>query len=152
MPSIGSFSLTDLPALRSLLAEYLLEFDPRADPLTYWDEEYIEALLAGWQDGSLTIWLARNGADPVAFAIARIERQWYRRARRAGIFEECYVAPPYRRQGLGRMLVDRALDWFDAQDVAEVRAPVVGRNLAGLLFWQRLGFTIEVYQLYRLSP
>ena len=152
MPTTGPFSLADLPALRSLLADYLLEFDPSADPRAYWDEEYTKALLAGRQDGSLTIWLARNGVDPVGFAIARIERQWYRRARLAGIFEECYVAPAYRRQGLGRTLVDLALDWFDAQGVAEVRAPVVGRNLAGLLFWQRLGFTIEVYQLYRLSP
>lgn len=151
MPTTGPFTPSDLPALRRLLDDYLLEFDTGADPRAYWDEEYVEALLAGRQDGSLTIWLARNGADPVGFTIARIERQWYRSRKRAGIFEEFYVAPPYRLQGLGRMLADQVLRWFSSHDVAEVRAPVVRRNLDGLLFWQRLGFTIEVYQLYRLS-
>lgn len=152
MPTTGPFTPSELPALRKLLDDYLLEFNPDADPRAYWDDEYDEALLAGLRDGSLTIWLARNGADPVGFAIARIEQQWYRRTKLAGIFEECYVAPPYRMLGLGRMLVDRVLDWFNTQDVAEIRAPVVRRNLDGLLFWQRLGFTIEVYQLYRLEP
>lgn len=152
MPSIGPFRSRELPALRRLLDAYLLEFDPGVDPLAYWDEEYIAALLAGLGDGSLTIWLARNGDDLVGFAIARMERQWYRGSRRAGIVEEFYVTPAYRRQGLGRMLAERVVEWLNAQGAAEIRAPVLRRNLDGLLFWQRLGFSIEAYLLYRLSP
>ncbi|HWE60480.1 MAG TPA: GNAT family N-acetyltransferase [Chloroflexota bacterium] len=139
------FEAADLPALRQLMHDYLTEFDPES---IYADDEYFTALLHGVRTGTHTIWLARKDGISVGFALVRIEQQWYRETVKLGIFEEFYVAPAYRRQGIGRALVARAAEGLRAQGVTAISASVVQANVGGLLFWQRLGFRIEAYHLF----
>jgi ribosomal protein S18 acetylase RimI-like enzyme len=151
MDTIDVFVPADLAALRRMMNDYLQEFDPRYDPHQYWDDDYFAALLAGVAAGTLTIWLAKKDAAPIGFALVRIESRWYRESTKIGVFEEFYIAPAYRRRGLGRALAERAVAGLRAQGATAISASVVQANLEGLLFWQRIGFKIEAYHLFLLT-
>ncbi len=59
----------------------------------------------------------------------------------AGIIENCFVSPEFRRNGMGRALVGAALDWFAAQRVRRITLGVLANNTAGVQFWQHCGFS-----------
>jgi ribosomal protein S18 acetylase RimI-like enzyme len=135
----------DLPLFQHLMYDYLIEFDPRG---MYADDEYYAALRRGLAAGTHTIWLARTARAAVGFALVRIEQQWYRESAKVGVVEEFYVAPACRHQGVGRALAARAVASLRSQGATAISASVVQANMGGLLFWQRLGFTIEAYHLF----
>ncbi len=58
---------------------------------------------------------------------------------RCGFLADVYVAPAYRRRGLGRRLVERLCLWFRDQDVAHFEWQVSAKNRAGLEFWEAIG-------------
>jgi dTDP-4-amino-4,6-dideoxy-D-galactose acyltransferase len=58
------------------------------------------------------------------------------------------VAPPAQRQGIGRALREKALDWFAAEGVARVTAATQGRNIAMQVLNQRCGFVSLSFQLW----
>ena len=149
---IDPFTSADLPALRRMMNDYLLEYDQHADTSQYWDDEYFAACLAELAAGSMVIFLSRiqdGSNEPAAFAIARIEPYWYRRSMFMGIVEEFYVAPAHRRAGLGRALASRTFDELRARGASMITASVLQQNLPALLFWQHIGLTIEAYRLFR---
>jgi ribosomal protein S18 acetylase RimI-like enzyme len=148
MVTIEPFAPADLPALRRLMDDYATEFDPYGDPREYWDDEHVDAWLAGASAGTHTIWLARTGGSPIAFALVRKEQHWYRRSRCTGIIEEFYVAPAHRRRGIGQRLAAHAMEGLRAQGVQIITASVLQMNLRALLFWQRVGFKIVAYHLF----
>lgn len=153
MPTIHPIRSDDMPALRRLLAAYIQEWDPEEDPDQYWHEDYWAAFRAGLADGTLAILLAwpgeRGEDEPIGFAIVRREPAWYRAGSVMGIVEEFYIAPSYRRRGLGRALADRAAAQLREMGAQAITAYVLRRNARALEFWQRIGFSIEVHQLYR---
>lgn len=138
----------ELPVLRQLMNQYFREFFPAQDPESSWDDEYFDALLRGLDAGTHAVLLAWQDTDAVGFALVRIENQWYRESARGGIFEEFYVAPAHRRKGIGASLVQRSVEEMRVLGATSIRAPVLRVNMMGLLFWQRMGFNIEVYDLY----
>ncbi|MGH2344717.1 MAG: GNAT family N-acetyltransferase [Chloroflexota bacterium] len=153
MPAIHPIQTDQMPALRRLLAAYILEWDPDEDPDQYWHEDYWTAFRAGLAHGTLAILLVwpqeRGEGEPIGFAIARVEPAWYRASWVMGIVEEFYIAPAYRRRGLGRALADRAAAQLHDMGATGISAYVLRRNTRALQFWQRIGFSIEVHQLYR---
>lgn len=151
MIEIAQFRAEELPILRRLMNEYLLEFDPESDPASYWDEEYFACLMDGVEQHTHVILLAHTAEEPVGFALLRLEHYWYRKSAVCGIFEEFYVAPQYRRSGVGKALVQRGLPLLRRMGATTIRASVLRVNLTGLLFWQNIGFTIEAYDLYLLQ-
>lgn len=149
---IDPFTSADLPALRRMMNDYLLEYDQHADTSQYWDDEYFAACLAEIAAGSMVIYLTRiqdGGDEPIAFAIARIEPYWYRRSMFMGTVEEFYVTPAHRRAGLGRALATHTFGELRARGASVITASVLQQNLPALLFWQHMGLTIEAYRLFR---
>ena len=148
MLAVELFRPEDLPALRTLMADYLREFAPDDDPAAEWDDPFYTAWLAGVQAGTHTIWLARKDGNFIGFALVRCERHWYRRTRVTGVIDEFYIAPQHRRHGFGRALVARAVAALRDQGIEVITANVVQMNLRALLFWQQVGFKIEAYHLF----
>jgi ribosomal protein S18 acetylase RimI-like enzyme len=138
----------DLPVLRRLMAEYLLEFDPASDPRATWDDEYYEACRLGLASGTHGILLAQAGGEVAGFAIVRLERQWYRASLLLGHIEELYVRADSRRHGLGEALARAGEAWLSARGAATVAAMVIEDNAAVLPFWQGRGYVSRAWQLF----
>lgn len=153
MPTIRPLADGEMPLLRRLLADYLLEWDPSADPAGYWHADYIAAFRAGLASGAVVIlllWPEEPAiGEPIGCAIARIERAWYRASDITGIVEEFYIAPAYRRRGHGRTLAEAVFAQLRRRGAAVISAQVLRDNTRALQFWQGIGLSIEVYQLYR---
>ncbi len=139
---------TDFPLWRAMLHAYLREYDPDRDPDEYWNREFLAACRDGLGAGTHHIWLARVGAAPVGFSLARLEGFWYRRSGKQGIVEEFYVAPAHRRAGIGRRLAAWTIDALHAAGALSITASVARDNPAALAFWQRQGFVIDAYHLF----
>jgi ribosomal protein S18 acetylase RimI-like enzyme len=154
-PLIRPLAESEMPLLRRLLADYLLEWDPSADPAGYWHDDYIAAFRAGLAAGTLAILLlwsdAPDDGEPLGCAIARIERAWYRAGDVTGIVEEFYITPAYRRHGHGRALAEAIFAQLRRMGATVITAQVLRENTRALHFWQGIGMSIEVYQLYRLA-
>lgn len=54
-----------------------------------------------------------------------------------------------RRRGIGRALVDAALDWVRERGVARVEVRVAAQNPEGQAFWRALGFADHMDLLHR---
>ena len=61
---------------------------------------------------------------------------------RWGVIEECYIIPDYRRKLVGSQLVNRALEWFQANKISRIELSLVALNRAGEAFWKKLGFVV----------
>ena len=68
--------------------------------------------------------------------------------RRAFIYH-LTVAGPYRRQGIGKALVEAALAALRAEGIHKAALVVMTNNAAGNAFWERLGFTTRPDLVYR---
>jgi ribosomal protein S18 acetylase RimI-like enzyme len=68
--------------------------------------------------------------------------------RRAFIYHLA-VAAPYRRQGIGKALVEAALEALRAEGIHKAALVVMADNAAGNAFWEQLGFTTRPDLVYR---
>ena len=68
---------------------------------------------------------------------------------RRGYIYHTSVHPDYRKQGIGRKLVDTALDSLLKLGIYKVALVVFDRNKAGNEFWEKMGFTTRNDLIYR---
>lgn len=68
---------------------------------------------------------------------------------RRGYIYHTAVHPDYRRRGIGKALVERALQALKEIGIHKVAMVVFRSNLDGNLFWEKLGFTIREDLVYR---
>jgi ribosomal protein S18 acetylase RimI-like enzyme len=163
---IGSARLPDETALlRRMMADYLTEFDSASDPDVLWDDAYYGACSAGLRAGTHAILFARVPADDdspgpgdrcaadcaAGFVIARSEPLWYRPGVLLGHIEELYVRPSFRRRAAGTQLVGAACEALRRHGTRTVTASVLHENRERIAFWDKVGFELKVYQLYRYT-
>ena len=68
---------------------------------------------------------------------------------RRGIFHHVVVAPGYRKQGIGKMLVNSAAEALRKEDIHKVLLVVFTHNENGNQFWEHMGFTERTDLVYR---
>ena len=66
-----------------------------------------------------------------------------------GEVESIFIHKDYRKFGQGKMLMERALKWFDDNGVKDVSINVVYANDEALPFYKNFGFNISNYILKR---
>ena len=74
---------------------------------------------------------------------------------RRGIFSHTAVSPEHRYEGIGRALVNAAVDAFRELGIHKVNLVVFSRNEAGNAFWEKMGFTKRddlTYRNYLIDP
>lgn len=113
-------------------------------------EIYLQELDAHWQDElELKLKLALSdarGAILLAPAAGFISLATVRPfvscalVRTVGYIENCWVAPEFRRVGLGRQLVCAAEEWFGRQGLDFVELHYLSLNQAAAAFWQSCGY------------
>ena len=68
---------------------------------------------------------------------------------RRGFIYHMAVSAACRRQGVGRRLVEHALDALRREGIAKVALVAFTRNEEGNAFWEKLGFTARDDLVYR---
>lgn len=68
---------------------------------------------------------------------------------RRGYIYHTAVHPEYRKQGIGRSLVQKTMDALKDCGINKTALVVFDRNKGGNLFWERLGFTVREDLVYR---
>jgi len=62
---------------------------------------------------------------------------------RRGYIHHLAVSPDYRRQGIGRKLVERSLAALQAWGIQKCHIFIFNENYGGIAFWERIGWTFR---------
>ena len=68
---------------------------------------------------------------------------------RRGFLHHVVVLPEYRKQGIGRMLVESAMEALGKEGIQKVLLVVFNDNENGNQFWEHIGFTTRPDLVYR---
>ncbi|MBE5802115.1 MAG: GNAT family N-acetyltransferase [Clostridiales bacterium] len=68
---------------------------------------------------------------------------------RRGFIHHTCVSMAYRGRGIGRRLVECAMDALEKEGIHKVALVVFARNQQGNQFWERMGFTSREDLIYR---
>ena len=102
----------------------LSDADERA-PIMCFLERNPELCFTAWEDGKL-IGTCLCGTDG-----------------RRGYLYHLAVDPHHRRQGIGKLLVQRVFEGLRTQDIHKCHIMVYGSNEAGLAFWKQTGWVLR---------
>ena len=68
---------------------------------------------------------------------------------RRGYISHTAVSPAYQRQGIGKQLLEAALDALEKQNIHKVNLVAFAHNKEGNAFWEKMGFTQRPDLVYR---
>lgn len=68
---------------------------------------------------------------------------------RRGYIYHTAVNPDYRKQGIGKKLVDNAMRALEKEGINKVALVVFEKNKIGNDFWENIGFTVRDDLVYR---
>lgn len=107
-----------------------------ADALDRW-----QADLRGWLHGDARrFWVASESDTLIGFISAERSYAPVMFEERVDAFvTELYVAPDYRRRGIGKRLLMEARRWAESIGAAAVSASILTANKTGREFWRREG-------------
>jgi len=106
-------------------------------PMTDWDRRTWRSCVAN--ELGLGAW---DGEQMVGFCLG--ERQHWNRT--LWVYE-LHVAAPYRGQGIGGRMVERAAEWGQANGMRTMLVEVQSDNVRAISFYHKQGFSIEAVDL-----
>jgi ribosomal protein S18 acetylase RimI-like enzyme len=130
--SVASFKAVRLGALQDT---------PSAFGSTYAKESRLsdaewDQRVAQWHGDRSICYLAWEGDRACGIAASFLDLEDVTKAHLVSM----WVAPPQRRCGVGRLLVDGIIDWASARRAKTLRLTVTSNNEAATRFYERLGF------------
>jgi ribosomal protein S18 acetylase RimI-like enzyme len=136
----------DLPALGrlgALLVRTHHEFDSErffaATPQT--EQGYGGFLGSQLTDPDVAVFVAEDDGEVIGYTYAGVEGYDYMSLRGpAGVLHDIVVDPRWRRSGVGRQLLDRALAFLKSHNVPRVVLSTATRNEAAQRLFERVGF------------
>jgi GNAT superfamily N-acetyltransferase len=152
--SVRPATARDLPAIvamRDALNALELSGSPHA-PIQRLTLEEFTALWGGTLDHPAYCWRVVEAEHrPIGFGLIYLMTP---RTQPPGAFVHwAYLDPSYRRQGLGRLLLDHLLDWARGQGANRVELQFIEGNQAAQRFWTKVGFhTYARKCVHYLSP
>jgi len=127
-------SPADAPDLARLLRDFQLEFDEPAPALADLERRYADQI----RDGDVTVLLIGDGPD--GFAQLRF-RPWLYSDGLHSYLEELYVVPPRRGQGLGRALLEAAIEVAREAGADQMELGTSETDVAARSLYESFGFT-----------
>lgn len=93
------------------------------------------------------ILLAESGGKNIGFAHGslRILPDYYGNIK-VGFISHVYVLPENRKMMAGKELVKGLEGWFASKNVHSVELDVLTNNPAGITFWKKMGYPVELYR------
>jgi ribosomal protein S18 acetylase RimI-like enzyme len=124
----------DAEAVARLLHEFSVEFDEPTEGVEAYAKRYERQL----REGTVTVLLV--GAGPDGFAQLRF-RPWVYSDGLHSYLEELYVVPALRGKGLGRALLDTAMDVARDEGATHMELGTSETDTAALGLYESAGFT-----------
>ena len=125
---------TDIPALVELMSQFYAESSYALD--REWAEVSFKHLLRNEARGA--VWLARRGTEPTGYVVLAL-RHSMEFGGLAGIIDDLFVRPPFRRQRIGSELLSALLDACRKLHVAAVHVEVGPSNVGASALYQSFG-------------
>ena len=66
-----------------------------------------------------------------------------------GMIADTAVATEYRRQGIGALLLENAMDWFNERNIHRIELRVANVNPISGQFWQKMGFSPYMTTMFK---
>jgi ribosomal protein S18 acetylase RimI-like enzyme len=154
-PKIRPATPTDLTAigkLGALLVRTHHDFDPKrfiaARPGT--EDAYGSYLGTLLDKPNIVILIAERDGKVIGYTYAGVEGTDYMSLRGpAGEVYDIIVDPAYRKQGVGRMLLDATLEALKARGAPRVVLSTAEKNAAGQRLFERAGFRRTMIEMTR---
>lgn len=124
----------DIPALVELMRQFYSESSYSLD--REWATASFEQLLQG--DARGAAWIARQGAEPAGHVVLAL-RHSMEFGGCAGVIDDLFVRPQFRRQGVGAALMTALFDACRDLHVAALHVEVGPSNVAALALYQTFG-------------
>ena len=135
--------LTRIGRLGALLVAEHYDFDPQRFLATRPGTPAGYASFMGTQleDPDKAVLVADDNGDVIGYAYAAIEGYDYMALRGpAGVLHDIIVDPQHRGRGVGRLLIDAALEFFRSRGVPRVVLSTAERNEAAQRLFASMGF------------
>lgn len=100
------------------------------------DEEWTGRLTRAAESPMELPLIAEDGVRPIGLAWARIDDE----DREVAALYQVWVDPAYRRLGVGRLMIDTALDWARSAGARQILLSVALGPGSAFDFYRRLGF------------
>jgi GNAT superfamily N-acetyltransferase len=133
-PAVRKASEADAAEIARLLFDFDTEFDEPVPEMPVLAERYAELL----RNGEVTVLLVGDG--PEGFAQLRFRPSVYSRSLDAYL-EELYVVPPRRGEGLGRALLEAAIEEAHGRGAAHIDLGTSEDDVAARALYESAGFT-----------
>jgi ribosomal protein S18 acetylase RimI-like enzyme len=65
-----------------------------------------------------------------------------------GYICDMYTQPAYRRQGLGKLMYNAAIEWCKKKGMTHIELGVATKNRVANSFWRKMGFTERMRRMY----
>ncbi len=117
-------------------------------------ELYASGILSRLSDADARVLVVEINGEVVGFVngvIANITTEMFMPLR-CGLLSDIYLKEGYRRQGLGRQLVERLTWWFRSQGVRTFEWHVSARNHEALAFWNSIGGETTMMRMRAAIP
>jgi ribosomal protein S18 acetylase RimI-like enzyme len=124
----------DIPALVELMRQFYAESNYALE--RKWAEASFDALLRDELRGA--VWIARRGPELAGYVVLAL-RHSMEFGGLAGIIDDLFVPPQFRRQRVGSALLSALLEACRTLHVAAVHVEVGPNNLGALALYQAFG-------------
>jgi ribosomal protein S18 acetylase RimI-like enzyme len=157
-PNVRPATTEDLPALGRLGAMLVAihhEFDPlRFLPATpHMEDAYAAFLGRQLLVPEAIVLVAERSGEVLGYAYAGVEGSDYMALRGpAGVVYDLLVSLEHRRQGIGRMLLDRAVDELASKGAPRVVLSTADKNAIAQEMFARAGFRRTMIEMTRELP
>jgi len=131
---IARAGAAEIPALIDLMSEFYAESSYALD--REWAEASFRRLLADETRGSA--WLARRGEEPAGYVVLTL-RHSMEFGGVAGVIDDLYVRPAFRRQRVGFALVSALFEACRSLGVAAIHVEVGPDNVGALALYRSFG-------------
>ena len=85
--------------------------------------------------------VADDSGKPVGFCYSYISfKPKYFKLEKFGFIGDLFVKEEYRERGIGRLLVEDALEFFQKRKIKQIELLVAQKNVNTIKFWGSLGF------------
>lgn len=124
----------DIPALVELMGEFHAESSHALD--RQWAAASFAQLLRDEARGA--VWIARHGTEPAGHVVL-VLRHSMEFGGLAGVIDDLFVRPQFRRQGVGSALLSALFDACRKLHVAAVHVEIDPGNVAASTLYQAFG-------------